>query len=274
VGVYNDNTDSPDPSFENLSDRIFQVGNGSGSLARSNAITILRNGNFGIGTTNPLVRLHIIDGASGYSGGYFPGITLEGNGNRYLNIITPSNESGVLFGTSTNAAHGGIVYNNGSDPSGMQFRTNGNNTRMVIDASGNVGMGITAPTQRLHVVGNICATGSIGSCSDIRYKTNITPLNHILSSVLTLQGIYYDWKKEEYPEMQFSNNRQIGFSAQEVEKIFPEVVLTDNRGYKSIDYAKLTPVAIEAIKEQQQQIDEMKLQIAELTKTVEKLLKK
>ena len=275
LGMWADNSDVPDPTVAAATDRLFQVGNGSGP-ARSNAITILRNGNVGIGTTNPRVRLHIIDGASGYTGLWFPGITLEGNGPRYLNIITSSNdESGVLFGISSyGAAHGGIVYNNGSNPNGMQFRTNGNTTRMVIDASGNVGMGTTAPTQRLHVVGNICATGSVGSCSDIRYKTNITPLNHILSSVLGLQGIYYDWKKEEYPEMQFSNERQIGFSAQEVEKIFPEVVLTDNRGYKSIDYAKLTPVAIEAIKEQQQQIDEMKIQIAELTKTLEKLLKK
>jgi len=74
--------------------------------------------------------------------------------------------------------------------------------------------------------------------------------------------------------MEFNDNRQIGFSAQEVEKIFPEVVMTDSKGYKSIDYGKLTPVAVEAIKEQQHEINEMKKQIAELKKMVEELGRK
>jgi len=45
-----------------------------------------------------------------------------------------------------------------------------------------------------------------------------------------------------FPDMQFTDNRQIGFSAQEVEKLFPEVVMTDVNGYKSVDYGRLTPV--------------------------------
>ena len=66
--------------------------------------------------------------------------------------------------------------------------------------------------------------------------------------------------------MEFGDERQIGFSAQEVEKLFPEVVTTDANGYKSVDYGRLTPVLVEAIKEQQKQIDAQQQQIDELRK--------
>ena len=75
--------------------------------------------------------------------------------------------------------------------------------------------------------------------------------------------------------MDFSDDRQIGFSAQEVEKLFPEIVVTDATGYKSVDYGRITPILVEAVKEQQQQIDELKKeqlqmqqQMAELKKMI------
>ncbi len=102
--------------------------------------------NVGIGTTNPGTKLHILYGPSGYSSGYFPGAVIEGNNNTYLNFLTPDgSESAVLFGKASNAASGGIVYNNGLNLNGLQFRTNGNNTRMVIANTGNVGIGTISP---------------------------------------------------------------------------------------------------------------------------------
>lgn len=74
--------------------------------------------------------------------------------------------------------------------------------------------------------------------------------------------------------MQFGNERQIGFSAQEVEKLFPEIVMTDARGYKSVDYGRLTPILVEAVKEQQNQINAQQEQINELKKMIETLLTK
>lgn len=118
-----------------------------------------------------------------------------------------------------------------------------------------VGIGTTSPTQKLYVAGNICATGSIGGCSDIRYKKDITPITNALSNVMQLRGVNYFLKTKEFPEKQFTNTRQIGIIAQEIEKIYPEVVLTDKDGYKSVDYSRLTPILLEAIKEQQKIID-------------------
>jgi len=134
---------------------------------------------------------------------------------------------------------------------------------------GNVGIGTSNPTAKLHVVGDICYTGSIGSCSDIRYKKNILPLENILPKVLSLRPVTYDWKRDEFPENNFSTDNQIGLIAQEVENIFPQLVLTDNRGYKSVDYSRLTPILLEAIKEQQKKINDLASNMNDLKQEIQ-----
>ena len=94
------------------------------------------------------------------------------------------------------------------------------------------------------------------SCSDIRLKKDIKPLKSALSTLGKLQGKSYRWKDNNEPD--------IGLIAQELEKVIPELVKTDNKGYKSIVYQKLTAVLIEAIKEQQQEINNLSNRIAML----------
>ena len=67
---------------------------------------------------------------------------------------------------------------------------------------------------------------------------------------------------------------QLGVIAQEVEAVVPEVVYTDDKGFKSVDYIKLTPVLIEAIKEQQKEIEELKATNSKLQSQIEEILKK
>ncbi len=106
--------------------------------------------NVGIGINTPAVKLHVRNGLSGYIGAYFPGILLEDANNTYLNILTGDfAESGILFGNPLDLASGGIVYNNVLTQTGLQFRTRGNITRMVIDFNGNVGIGTHYPTAPL-----------------------------------------------------------------------------------------------------------------------------
>ena len=114
---------------------------------------------------------------------------------------------------------------------------------------GNVGIGTTAPSEKLHVVGNICATGTIGACSDGRFKKNVKKVNDALVTVSRLRGVEFDWKRDEYPDRGFSEKRQVGFVAQEIEDVVPGAVSRGSDGYYSVDYGRVTPVLVEAIKE-------------------------
>ncbi len=111
------------------------------------------------------------------------------------------------------------------------------------------------------IFGSLWANGTTYA-SDGRYKRNIEPLGNALDKVLQLQGVTYEMKTEEYPQEHFAEGQQIGLIAQQVETIVPEVVVTGPNGYRAIDYAKLVPLLIEAIKNQQQQIDALKLQLS------------
>jgi hypothetical protein len=119
----------------------------------------------------------------------------------------------------------------------------------------------------LYVSGDAYSTGSWGG-SDIRWKKNLIPLQNVLPELQNLQGVRYNWRTDEYPEMNFEKETQIGLVAQEVEKIFPELVRTDGNGYKAVSYEKLSVVLLEGIKEQQQQIKSQQEQIDRLEKMV------
>jgi hypothetical protein len=69
--------------------------------------------------------------------------------------------------------------------------------------------------------------------------------------------VTYEWKQKEFPDRNFAPGRQIGFIAQEVEKVLPELVSTNASGYKSVAYANVVPVMVEAMKQQQQQMSKL-----------------
>ncbi len=114
----------------------------------------------------------------------------------------------------------------------------------------------------LNVNGNIMATGSVTasgffySPSDRRLKKDIHPLTHALDKVQRLNGVAFTWKKNSV--------KDIGVIAQNVESVLPELVSTGKDGMKSVKYANLVAVLIEAVKEQQKQIEDLKKEVAEL----------
>jgi hypothetical protein len=119
-------------------------------------------GNVGIGTTAPARRLHVSAGSSGATSTSSAEAVIEDDASTFMHFLTPNNtESGILFGDPTHSIGGGIVFNSAANPEGMQFRAGGNNTQMVLDASGNLGIGTTSPAQKLDVSGNIQLTGEV-----------------------------------------------------------------------------------------------------------------
>jgi hypothetical protein len=86
--------------------------------------------------------------------------------------------------------------------------------------------------------------------SDERFKTNVVPLTDVLGKLDSIRGIVFDWNELYGSLGRSTGRREIGVIAQDVEKVFPELVSAwDEQGYKAVDYGRLTGVLVEAIKE-------------------------
>jgi trimeric autotransporter adhesin len=158
------------------------------------------------------------------------------------NAPTPAGDWLTLY-TSSGAAGIDIVTNGTTSP--IVFR-NGNNgvlpglEIMHLDPLGPVGIGVSAPVEKLEVNGNVKATAFI-STSDVRLKNNIQTVSG-LDDVLKLRGVSWNWKMDGVADS--------GVIAQEVEKVVPTAVVTDkNTGMKAVKYNSLIARLIEAVKE-------------------------
>lgn len=141
---------------------------------------------------------------------------------------------------------------------------------MTMDFNTNrVGIMRSPTSYTLEVGGTIWANGSTISAgsavwSDARYKYAIVPLSGALDDVMRMEGVRYQWKRSEFPDLKFPEGEQIGVIAQDIEQIVPQVVYTGPDGYKSVSYEKLVPILIEAVKDQQKQIEELKVMVKQL----------
>lgn len=149
IGQYNDTT-TTESNFWDPLDPIFVVGNGSNSINRSNAITVLKNGKVGIGTSSPQNLFHISGGDSEGTTDPNSVAVFEDDNNVSINLLTPNGYAkSIFFGSPDSPTHGGILYSS-NVPDGLEFRTN-LTQRAVINDIGNFGIGESTPNARLHV---------------------------------------------------------------------------------------------------------------------------
>ena len=225
--------------------------NGTQERVRINGL-----GNIGIGTTSPEAKIHVKEGSivveataeGSFKDYHYPdyskfkigghAITLQGLGpNRplpYIQWKTEDNRRAMYLGW------GGSNYIN------MRLENNYN----LIISGGRVGIGTNNPSYSLHVNGTAYATGKAGALSDKRHKNTVQDLDYGLSEILQLRPVSFVWNDEKITD-DGMKGVQLGLIAQEIEKVLPEVVLTqeDEAQTKAIKYSALIPPMIEAIKE-------------------------
>lgn len=119
-------------------------------------------------------------------------------------------------------------------------------------------MSITPVTNKMPVVidNDLYVTGNLFNPSDINYKENIERLT--ISKIINLDPVKYNLKTDYKKKIHY------GFIAQDVEKIYPELVNTNNLGYKSVDYIQMIPLLLLKIKNMQTEIDELRGQIGSI----------
>jgi len=146
------------------------------------------------------------------------------------------------------------------------------NYKLFIRDNGNVGMGnVGDASAKLWISGNL-KVNSTTYTSDQRFKENIQPINNQLSNLLRLKTYQYTFiqserfvgdslsvnaNKEDHPDYNFDSNLHYGLMAQDIEKIYPNLVAKDENGYLSLNYTELIPILISSIQEQNERISKL-----------------
>ena len=254
-----------------------------GSIAGVNNATT--SVNVGIGTNSPQATLHVkgatLIETSGSGGniqfgtpGGETGMTII---KRAVNLVDQLSRVDIRFDGST------LKLVTISGP-GVPASTNG----LAIDTGGNVGIGTTTPVRRLDVngmvrveviplqasVASVCfnSAGDLLQCggSSLRWKTNVRPFLGGLDIVRRLRPINFKWKESGLPD--------IGLGAEDVAKVAPSLTFVNSKGEaEGVKYERLNIVLINAVKQQQEQIETLRTANADLNarlRSVEKVLSK
>ncbi|MDP5169682.1 MAG: tail fiber domain-containing protein [Bacteroidia bacterium] len=118
-----------------------------------------------------------------------------------------------------------------------------------------------AATYKMVVYGSALASGGTWVNSDSRFKSDIQTIESGLDLVSQLRGVTYDYRTEEFPVYNFNEGRHYGFIAQELQRVMPEAVMADEDGFFAVNYDAVIPVLVNAIQEQQAQIEALQEQL-------------
>jgi len=233
---------------------IFRTSNTNSNFSATERMRITSTGTVGIGVT-----------PSAWS--QFTALQLGGNtynaiatSNNYLNIAANSYFDGSNFRYISSSFSTRYQQSDGTHiwyiaGSGTAGNTVSYSAPLMIATSGNLLVGTQSDNgERLYVSGAIRATGSITANSDIRLKSNITKIENALEKVGQISGYTYNTT--------YDDKRHGGVIAQEMQKVFPEIVNTGNDGLMGVEYGNISALLIEAIKEQNTKIKNLETLLA------------
>ena len=192
-------------------------------------------------TTNPGANIGVA--ARGMGGTTNTGINASGNGGTnsfgvYAIANSASNNNHAVYATAGGGSNSYAVYgiNTGFAPNHWAGYFQGD----------------------VMINGNGFLTGMIPITSDKRFKKNINEMKNVSEKIAKIKSYTYEFKTEEFKEKNFAKGEQFGFIAQELKEEFPQLVVEGPGGYNYVNYIGMIPVLLEAIKEQHQQIEELK----------------
>jgi hypothetical protein len=262
-----------------------QLTNGRGFTTNSGTVTNVQAGN-GItvsnGTTTPtitaapeartsttgdlLINVNGVSRATYWeiaSGLYLQARTDSSGGPRLRNGTGTYSSPSYSFKSDTNTGFwGGTDQINASCNGYHRAQFSEAGLKMISSALG-VNVNASSTNGRIDASNDIIAY----STSDERLKENVKPIDNALSKILKIGGYEFDWKpltEEEKKTIHGNEGHDVGVLAQEIEKVLPEVVTQRDSGYKAVKYDKMVALLIEGMKEQQSQIEELKLEIKKL----------
>lgn len=216
--------------------------------APGNSIFVDSLGQTGIGTKNPLAKMHIEDGD----------LRVEGKIYSEWDADQASQHMIELMNTNTTV-----------NPDQMPA--------LSVLADGKVGIGISTPAFDLQVAGDVDVTGELTAASDARLKEDIQDLTQVIPLILHLRPVSYQFKYKEFPELNLSERRKMGLIAQEVEEILPTLVSTQKQtrmingedcNLKSVNYLEMIPLLIRGLQEQQSIIEKQAQDISALNTSI------
>jgi hypothetical protein len=214
-------------------------------------------GNVGIGTTSPSTMLHLAQDNSDRVR-----FTVEN-----LHNVAGQSQSALMEFVGANQIwlFSSDVGGNGGNNFGI---FGGGSWRLFIDGgTGHVGIGTTSPSHLIQLSGGAYSDGSTWNpASSIRWKENITPLTDGVETLRQLHPVAYNYKKTP-------GKRTMGFIAEEVGKVLPTVVDWDEKeeGYaEGYDQTAILALAVEAVKEQQSEIEQLRTENNTLREKIEK----
>lgn len=233
--------------------------------APTSSIDIAADGDVGIGTGSPDTRLSVLGAGTTLPTTYNPGDVAT--------FITPADNF-----TSVAIVKGGIAnpqglhlgVNQASLFSEIQASRDGiaTNTLVLNRQGGNVGIGTSAPTDLLSVNGSASKPGggTWSVFSDERLKNIKGAFNSGLKAVMRLQPLRYEYKPENALGIK-SQGQHVGFTAQAVQQVIPEAVSQTENGYLMVNSDPIIWTMLNAIKEQQQEIEKLKSEVRRLRAT-------
>ena len=243
---------------------------GGGVPPATSGMAITTAGNIGIGTISPAHRLSVIGGPS-WTSSLWNGSVEFDNASA---IGWRANAAGWHFGIGQTT--GGLVFFQTSSELGSTLSPA--TYDMVLTDGGLVGIGTSAPDNKLTVNGaaDKPGGGSWGTFSDERLKNIKGRFTPGLKAVMQLRPLRYEYKPDNALGLKLEGE-QVGFSAQAVQRVIPEAVAKNDKGYLLVNNDPIMWTMLNAIKEQQNQIETLRAQNAALNarlRSVEKSLRK